>query len=442
MLQLAQGNDPVDAIVQHAREVVAQALDTGWSGPPFDPMFLAQSMDVEVVANSELRDARTVPVGRNRFRIEFNPARPRGRMRFSIAHELAHTFFSDCADKVRHRGHHDLLEKDDWQVEALCNVAAAELLMPLSAIRSLLAERLDIHNLLRLQRKFDVSTEALTIRLAETSDAPIAAFCASSRRGAGGGRLQIDYVVSSRTWHRQEADTLQPPTDSAIHECFGVGYSAQSTECWLGWDSELRVDAVAIPPYPGSQRPRVVGLLQPDLGSAEPSPIITYVHGDASQPRGSGRRAIVQVVNDRTANWGGGGFSNAIRRTYASAQESFRQWAMSSAQPLTLGNVHFAEVSSQLSVASIVAQHGYGASTRPRVRYHALRRGLEAVADRAAREGEQVHMPRIGSGQAGGDWGLIEAMITEVFGRRNISVTVYDLPNTLPSTPIQPRLQL
>jgi hypothetical protein len=38
-------------------------------------------------------------------------------------------------------------------------------------------------------------------------------------------------------------------------------------------------------------------------------------------------------------------------------------------------------------------------------------------------------MPRIGAGEAGGSWPLIEALIDEVLCAAGLSVTVYDLPN-------------
>ena len=40
----------------------------------------------------------------------------------------------------------------------------------------------------------------------------------------------------------------------------------------------------------------------------------------------------------------------------------------------------------------------------------------------------QVHMPRIGTGAAGGDWGVIEEIIEEEMVRSNLTVTIYDLP--------------
>jgi hypothetical protein len=38
-------------------------------------------------------------------------------------------------------------------------------------------------------------------------------------------------------------------------------------------------------------------------------------------------------------------------------------------------------------------------------------------------------MPRIGAGQAGGNWSVIEELIGDILLTSGIDVTVYDLPN-------------
>lgn len=138
VLRFAEGRDPVEAIVARARQIVVDAIDAGWRGPPFDPLSLAADfLHVPVAANPDVSDARTVSAARDRLRIEFNPNRPRGRLRYSLAHEIAHTLFSDCGERVRNRGSHEDQLPDDWQLEALCNIAAAEFLMPVGSFPTL-----------------------------------------------------------------------------------------------------------------------------------------------------------------------------------------------------------------------------------------------------------------------------------------------------------------
>jgi len=77
VLEFAKDRDPVEAITKAARDVVVRAIDQGWSGPPFDPLVLADMLKLEVVPRDDVPEARTVPAGRSSVYIEFNPNRPR-----------------------------------------------------------------------------------------------------------------------------------------------------------------------------------------------------------------------------------------------------------------------------------------------------------------------------------------------------------------------------
>lgn len=446
VLALAGGRDPVVAITERARAVALNAMDKGWVGPPFDPLVLAELLGIEVVANAEIRDARTVPIRRGHVRVEFNPNRPRGRMRYSIAHELAHTLFPDVADKTRHRARHEELEGDDWQLEALCNIAAAELLMPLGPLTAALPGDVTIHNVLDLQRRFDVSTEALVIRLVKSSDVPLAAFCASPREPGKFGVYQLDYMIPSRAYGGRLPSGLRLPRNSVVRQCTAIGYSARGVEAWSARTGLAEVEAVGIPPYPGGLVPRVVGFLKlpapkPSSRSEVPSRI-EHIYGSAMEPRGEGHRLVVQVVNDKTPSWGGGGFASALRGVWPGVQEDFRDWAEHHHASYRLGGVRLSRVDERTSVASVVAQHGYGPSARPRIRYAALRAGLATVARIAGEHNASVHMPRIGTGQAGGSWSVIRELILETLCHAGLSVTVYDLPGHAPRQESQMTLDL
>lgn len=436
---LTRDPDPVQYMISLARQKTIEALDRGWLGPPFDPIALAELLGIEVAANSDVRDARTIPATRGRARIEFNPNRPRGRMRYSIAHEIAHTFFPDVGERIRNRAAHAELQGDDWQLEALCNIAAAELLMPYGALTTQRPQGLTTETILELRRRFDVSTEALVIRLAETSDGRIAAFCASPAKAAvEDTHYRLDYVIGSSAWGRVSR-AAKLPEGSVIRECTAIGYSARGAETWWEDAGRMQVEAIGIPPYPGSVLPRVVGLLRL-ADPAHSQPLIRFVRGSATEPRGTGQRIVVQVVNDKTANWGGGGFAMAVRKVWPAVQSDFKDWAESERSSFKLGAVRLAEADPRTLVASIVAQHGYGPSPRPRVRYAGLRDGLQEVARHAVEHRMSVHMPRIGTGQAGGEWGVVRDLIAETLGAEGIQVTVYDLPGSMP--PAEPQLGL
>lgn len=420
--------------------MVIRAIDSGWSGPPFDPIALADLLSIDVVPTNEIRDARTVPIGKGRVRIEFNPNRPRGRMRYSLAHEIAHTLFPDCAERVQNRAGHDEFVGDDWQLEALCNIAAAELLIPIGTLDALDARLPVVEALLEERKRFDVSTEALFIRAARVTDEPVATFCASRiENGRSAGRYRLDYLIGSRTWSGEEwsrrPDLLPPET--AVAHCSGIGFTARAEEAWGGvrQGSKLHLECVGIPPYPGAHSPRVIGILwSADLDpGAAAVPFISAVRGDATQPRGKDVRIIVQVVNDATPNWGGAGFASAIRRVFPQVQDDFKDWW--SAIPRgtkRLGQTRIVRAADGIWVASVVAQHGYGPSPKPRIRYAALRQGLERVASSAIEIGATLHMPRIGCGQAGGSWPVVEELLRETVVAAGARITVYDPPGAQP----------
>jgi hypothetical protein len=79
----------------------------------------------------------------------------------------------------------------------------------------------------------------------------------------------------------------------------------------------------------------------------------------------------------------------------------------------------------------MVAQHGFGAAAVTRLRYDALRDSLDAVANIARRLGAAVHVPRLGAGEAGGRWDLIESELAGTLADRGIEVVVHTLPARL-----------
>jgi O-acetyl-ADP-ribose deacetylase (regulator of RNase III) len=152
------------------------------------------------------------------------------------------------------------------------------------------------------------------------------------------------------------------------------------------------------------------------------------LQGDATEPFGAERKLLLQVVNDQATVWGGG-FAKQARKKWPAAQTAFAKWAYGR-QNLKLGNTHSFEVRADLTLVSLVAQHGFGKATHgPRLRYGALFAALEKVADAALEQSATVHMPRIGAGEAGGDWNIIDGILREVLISRGIKITIYDLPS-------------
>lgn len=424
VLAFAAGRDPIEAILEKARSATTQAMDEGWSGPPFDPLELADRLQLRVVPVGNVPDARIRTAGGGKLVIELNPLRPRVRQRFSIAHEIAHTFFPDCEAHVRNRMMHAKASADEWELEALCNIAAAELLMPLGSMPAELKFG-DIRQTLDLRRKYEVSVEAIAIRTVQLASAPIAMFSASRvETGPHVGRYKIDYAIESSSW---PGDAVTPgdllPVDSPVRYCTAVGHT-QVGEATFGLEG-ARLECVGVGGYPGATYPRVIGyLFRPgdDFGAHA----VEYLVGNAVEPEAGGTRIVAFMVNNATSTWGGG-FAKQVAIRHGEVQIAFRNLVRDRREALSLGSAELLRLNDTLYYAPIVAQMGYGKASEPRIRYGALEEALRELGAKASELGASVHMPRIGADAAGGNWDVIREMIQEHVSCR-VPVYVYDLP--------------
>jgi O-acetyl-ADP-ribose deacetylase (regulator of RNase III) len=422
ILEFSGGVDPLRKMTERVEQLFNSVLELGWEGPPYDPFRLAEVLNINVAPRSDISEARTVSGPNKRVVIEFNPQQPASRIRFSIAHEIAHTFFPDCLERARYRARRASYSDDDWQLEMLCNVGAAEILMPTGSFSKLREEGFDIVRLMELRKELGVSTEAILMRIVKIAKRPIASFVATLR----GGRPRLDYVVSSGAW---SASRLSLPERSVIQECSAIGFIARRREVWRidNGPTGLDVQAVGLPPYQGQQDQRVAGLIRPTVKKEIELPSVEYRVGNALKPGGTGLKVIAHVVNDATPRWGGAGFAAAVKQEWPEIQEDFKQWAFAHKDQFRLGAIRAAKHSDDLCVVSMVAQHGYGPSERPRIRYAALETCLSALAELAIKENRSIHMPQIGTGYGRGNWAVIEEVIERLVCSRGLKVFVYQL---------------
>ena len=419
------GKNPVEAMENRARELVLRAMESGWTGPPFDPIKLAELLDIKVTASGEVSDARTLSHGGKALHIEYNPNRPRGRIRFSIAHEIAHSFFADCHEKIRYR-HKPEMSSDDWQLESLCNIGASELVMPIGSNPHFQFDDVSIGQVLNSRRKYDVSTEALLIRLAKLASQPLAIFCASRLdKPDSADQFRIDYAIPSKLYPYRNLPGITFKSE-LLAECTAIGYSISGKQTLPISRESHYMECVGLPPYPGGKFPRIAGILFANKSNMPELPHIKYHEGDATIPGGTRQKIIAHIVNDKTPNWGGGGFAVSLRKRYPVTQKDFKEWSILEKDNLCLGRSHFVTISDGLHAFSMVAQHGYGASANPRVRYRALETCLTNLRYRAEKLEASIHMPRIGVGNAGGDWSVIEEIVLDTLVNEGVEVNVYD----------------
>lgn len=155
---------------------------------------------------------------------------------------------------------------------------------------------------------------------------------------------------------------------------------------------------------------------------------IEYRIGDATRPGYDGAMVIAHVCND-IGGWGRG-FVVALSHRWVEPEAAYRRWYRErDANDFRLGAIQLIQVEADIWVANIIGQRDVRRGPDgPPVRYEAIEEGLSTLADEAYAMGASIHMPRIGSGLAGGSWHVIESIVQRTLGDAGIPVVVYDLP--------------
>jgi len=281
MKKAERGEDPEDVIRRKARAVVQDALQSGWSGPPFSPEVLVSLKGITLQKTSETigADARIFPKADGTLLIEYDPTRSQRRVNFSICHELVHTFFEDCYEIVRYRRN---LRPEEWrhlELEYLCDLGAAELLLPFEPFsRDLQKGRISLHSVCQLRDEYAASAEAVLIRIAQLSEAACAVVFLSEKFKPAEKKIQqiaefdfglpspkpklrVDNVCPSFNFRLFIPQHKSIPDDSVGYEALTPDEILEAEEEWDVPDfGKRQVQAVALPKYPGLPR-RVAALV-------------------------------------------------------------------------------------------------------------------------------------------------------------------------------------
>ena len=162
---------------------------------------------------------------------------------------------------------------------------------------------------------------------------------------------------------------------------------------------------------------------------------ILLEYGDATKPRGEGRKIIAQVVN--TSGGLGIGFGKALAKNFPFIKNELEKWA-SDKSKFQLGNSNLIKANDNLFIFQMLAQKGmYQKGDGIPLKYNELRKCLIELGDTAKELNASVHMPLIGSGQAKGDWNIILGMIHDELTNNNINVNIY----ILPGKPYNPKMR-
>lgn len=142
---------------------------------------------------------------------------------------------------------------------------------------------------------------------------------------------------------------------------------------------------------------------------------IEYLKGDATVPLGTGVKIIVHICNDM--GYWGKGFVLELSKKWKAPELDYR-----SRSPC-LGDISLINVDRQIYICNMIAQRGIRGKVL--VNYDMLRKCLEKVYQYATQMKASIHMPRIGCGLGGGDWNIVQQIISEEL--KGLDVFVYDL---------------
>lgn len=159
--------------------------------------------------------------------------------------------------------------------------------------------------------------------------------------------------------------------------------------------------------------------------------MIRYTKGDVTQPEETGGiRVIVHVCND-VGGWGpeGRSVADAIGKRWPEAKSEYKaQFISGSSQSLKLGSVQLVDVEDKLWVANCIAQHLY---RRPGNLVPFKHEAFEECCNTLVRcfvgRNASIHMPKVGTGLGGANWGDVEAIIQRTLVAAELEVTVYEL---------------
>lgn len=159
--------DAREGMVQQAAALLDEI---GIDQPPVDLRIVGSFQRVKDVQSLAMSNAgRLIPDG-NDFIIQVNAGHSRGKQNFTVGHEIGHTLIPSYRTRPRivedmTTGAYDQGREEEY----LCDVAAAELLMPMRLFRARAAATdLGLASVVELARLFHASREAAAIRLVQT----------------------------------------------------------------------------------------------------------------------------------------------------------------------------------------------------------------------------------------------------------------------------------
>jgi Zn-dependent peptidase ImmA (M78 family) len=162
---------PEELVVRLCEELLE---DAGVS-VPIDVRLLASFRDIAAINKVDQAEAGCIFFDGERLVVHIRGTDSAERQRFTICHETIHTFFPGFREERRTRTDRTVGTYDPSQLEEyLCDLGAAELLLPRKPFLAALPADPDLDDVIVLAEMFEASLEATAIRIVNLTAAPMA----------------------------------------------------------------------------------------------------------------------------------------------------------------------------------------------------------------------------------------------------------------------------
>jgi Zn-dependent peptidase ImmA (M78 family) len=171
-------DEATNLVIERSKKLVDTfAKQRGHKEPPFPATELAKLNGIKTIEKADLGTTSAILIkDPDGYTIKVNGRNSSARQNFSCAHEIGHTFLHEL-NRPLHIDQDEFRtgsqRKGNYERERLCDMAAAELLMPTDVFRQhLINTGISVNSIEKLANTFMVSALAVAYRIAELSPKP------------------------------------------------------------------------------------------------------------------------------------------------------------------------------------------------------------------------------------------------------------------------------
>jgi hypothetical protein len=231
LLEEARRRDPRATDEELISAVAADLVELLDLQPPVEPELVASYQGIGRIERSPLRWAGCLLTESDELVIRVRDTDTPGRQRFTIFHEIAHTFLPGYRHAPQYRCTPLATTSRRDPSEVLCDVAASELLMPARYVRTVIADAsFDLDSVHALAENCDASLEAAARRFVSMWPEPCLLLrmevTTKPRDPTGQPNLRVTSTVANGPWpympqHKsvRDAHVLNQCLDGNVVDC-------------------------------------------------------------------------------------------------------------------------------------------------------------------------------------------------------------------------------